>query len=1038
MKMMVAVGAGFLALGAVASPVTNTVSTALCGDVRVVSDDPRGWKFALSSQKVCEGIEEVTVKISSAEESIPPEMILSFDYNGAKVRNVWTADYSKDYPRLWPALWNPWRGSSQLACEIPLTVAIDGNNNSHLAVACSDAFNKADFGIIVKERTGDLICRFRLFNVEASPRKDYSVKFRIDTRVQYFGSAVSSASEWICKTSSLVPAPVPEDALEPLYSTWYAYLQDVKAPELEREAKLAADLGMKTMILDDGWQKLKSKTFYSATGDWNPVPSRFPDMKAHVDAVHRAGLKYMIWYSVPYVGEESKAWNTFKDKFLRIHGETPGGRVGVLDPRFPDVREYLIGLYERTIRDWGFDGVKLDFIDQFVFTRDTPKDPVESTGMAGRDIRSLPEAVDELMRTILARLRKINQDVLVEFRQHYCGPAILQYGNMIRAADAPVDPGSNRRRICDLRLTSGRTAVHSDMIVWDRDETPEGAAQSVLSALYSVIQYSMVLDGIREDHKNVIRHWISFAREHRETLLKSQFRPYHPELGYPLVEAESASERIVTVYGMAGLIKASAEKPLYIVNATDKKEVPVDMQGTGFVEYYDVFGNFVSSRNIHAGVQVLEVPLSGYAKISRVEKKSASVPWTHQNFLDDPDDFTFAIIPDRTGGDHRGGWTNALLKANYLRPEFLMSIGDMIRGSWHSKESQLNQWLELRDMLSKVDCPFYSVVGNHDVSAPPRPGKGDEIINGIKVHPWEDSLSFWNKFNGPDYYSFIYKNVLFLCLNTMDSSDGVGMSEKQCNWMRSVLEKNSDVRWTMIFMHAPLQWTRPEWIKMEDEVLSKRKYTVFAGDWHTYLHVKRMGRDYYVLSVAGGCSEMGARQYDGRPKLWGPEWGEMDHLMWVVMTKDGPRVSNICVDGVLPGDYLNVLTTKSVGPSIVLDRPASPEIIKRIEDNKKAMEKRSGEFDMWAQRFGYRIDDATPCLEKAMASGYPRLVIDEQRGPWVVTKPIKVPSNTTVIIDNHVKFIRKSGVFPEGAPIFDTTGSTNAVIRVGTKVVDRF
>jgi hypothetical protein len=66
------------------------------------------------------------------------------------------------------------------------------------------------------------------------------------------------------------------------------------------------------------------------------------------------------------------------------------------------------------------------------------------------------------------------------------------------------------------------------------------------------------------------------------------------------------------------------------------------------------------------------------------------------------------------------------------------------------------------------------------------------------------------------------------------------------------------------------------------------------------------------------------------------------------------------------------------------------------------------------------------------------LVIDEQRGPWVVTKPIKVPSNTTVIIDDHVKFIRKSGVFPEGAPIFDTTGSTNAVIRVGTKVVDRF
>ena len=93
------------------------------------------------------------------------------------------------------------------------------------------------------------------------------------------------------------------------------------------------------------------------------------------------------------------------------------------------------------------------------------------------------------MKDVRARLMKINPDVLLEFRQHYCGPAILQYGNMIRAADCPADPTANRRRICDLRLTSDTIAVHSDMLVWSGNETPEGAALPILNVLFSTIQY---------------------------------------------------------------------------------------------------------------------------------------------------------------------------------------------------------------------------------------------------------------------------------------------------------------------------------------------------------------------------------------------------------------------------------------------------------------------------------------------------------------------------------------------------------------------
>ena len=600
-----------VAFALTAAPTKYVAKTETVGDVSVHCARPGDWTVDVKSAKVCDGVEVLTLKLSAPKPVLPPQLILSFEADGAGVRHVWNSDYTKDAPRLWPDGWNHWRGSSQLASETPLTVAIDGNNTAYLTLACADAFNKIDFGIVVKERTGNLMCRFRLFSNRTMPIQSYETKFLIDARKRFFGDAIADASAWISKMSGLHPAYVPESALEPLYSTWYAFLQNVHADVLEKEAKLAAEAGMKTMILDDGWQKEKSISFYSKTGDWQPVASRFPDMKAHVEAVHRAGLKYMIWYSVPYVGEESAAWEKFKDKFIRVHGEAPG-RVGVLDPRFPDVREYLVRLYERTVGEWKFDGLKLDFIDQFVFTSDRD-DPVTTKGMGERDIRALPEAVDVLMKTILARLKAINPDVMIEFRQHYCGPAILQYGNMIRAADAPVDPAGNRRRIADLRLTSGNTAVHSDMVLWDRDETPEGAAQAILNALYSVVQYSMVLDGIREDHKAVIKHWVAFMSEHRDTLLKGAFRPHHPELGYPLIDAESGSERIATMYGLPSLVSLIPGKRNIIVNATDGRKIPVSLDCDRKVTVRDAFGRKVSASSIAAGSQIVDVPVSGYA-----------------------------------------------------------------------------------------------------------------------------------------------------------------------------------------------------------------------------------------------------------------------------------------------------------------------------------------------------------------------------------------------------------------------------------------
>ncbi|MGN0832309.1 MAG: glycoside hydrolase family 36 protein [Kiritimatiellia bacterium] len=614
-RLLVSLGAGALCCSALATAmdakakVLKTFATVRSGPGEITCDDPRGWTFDVTSG-LDAGRDVVTVRISSPVEAVPPKFGVFFRVPGAGVRNVWTCDFSRGAFKVDPQLWWGWvsKYTSQLAKDAPIAVGFGPDEVAPVAIACSETFNYLEFGLYADDRTCEIVGRCEFFVQPVAACTEYEARILLDRRGCKWYDTVRDCADWIAGVNGFRAAEVPEAAYEPLYSTWYAYLQDVHDKTLEQEARHAAAVGMKTMILDDGWQKEDSQTFYGACGDWLPAKSRFPDMKAHVAAVHRAGLKYMLWLGVPFMGKETANAPRFRNMMLS------GGDSGILDPRFPEVREYLISTYERVVGEWGFDGVKLDFIDQFQLPN---PDPALKDGYAGRDCKSLPQAVDRLMRDVLARLKAIKPDVLVEFRQHYMGPAIRQYGNMIRAADCPDDICSNRRRICDLRLTSGKTAVHSDMLVWSRDETPEGAALPILNALFGTVQYSMILDSVRPDHKAVIRNWIDFTTRHRETLLKGELRPHHPESGYSWVEAESAAERIVAVYSPSVCAACgAADKPVYAINATGTDRMLLEFASAPkAIELSDVFGRPAGTASAAAGVVRLPVPPSGVAKI---------------------------------------------------------------------------------------------------------------------------------------------------------------------------------------------------------------------------------------------------------------------------------------------------------------------------------------------------------------------------------------------------------------------------------------
>lgn len=550
--------------GKIVAPV---LSSSIVDEIVIVSDNPGEWKFSASVESDG-GKEVISIVMDAPQPCAPARFNVYFTFPQKGVFNTWTSDVSCG-THLDP-FWGGSNNSSALAFRMPLYEYFDDNDTNCLTIACSESFRRVEAALGVMEEGCDICSELRFFREAEAPMSHYETKILLDGRRVFWGKTIQDGVKWMMEEKGLHALEAPEAAFEPLYSTWYQFHQNVTDKAVAEECKLAAELGMKTVILDDGWQTEDGNRGYAFCGDWKPTPKKFPDMASHVAAVQKLGMKYMIWYSVPYVGFNSEAYAKFEGKYLY---NEHGMGCSVLDPRFPEVREHLVNLYVNALKDWNLDGFKLDFIDSFGLRGE---DPAVKENYAGRDIMNVNEAVNVLMKEVSSALKAIKPDILLEFRQQYIGPAIRQYGNMFRAADCPGNAKDNRMRIASLRLTSGMTAVHSDMIEWNLKETPENVGRAIINAIFGVIQYSAMLRDIPQEHLEVMQKWIAFADEHRETLLQSEFRPHHPELGYPVIEAESDTERIVAVYQDNVVVEAAPRgKRLYILNASGSDSIAV-------------------------------------------------------------------------------------------------------------------------------------------------------------------------------------------------------------------------------------------------------------------------------------------------------------------------------------------------------------------------------------------------------------------------------------------------------------------------------
>ena len=569
---------------------------------------PEGAGCSLRTLREREGVTEYGFSFSWTAENAAADdrFVISWDDNVGGILYKWDARclLHRDIAPHWDDVY-----TSMISRNAPVTCYFDGKGANSYCWALSECRKLMRLKNGINDQFGNLTLQFSFGTRQYTNQYAAVIVLRIDKRSISMREAVSDVASWWETRYGMAPMPVPSAAKDPLYSFWYSYHQAVDEKTVEEKCRWAKDLGFDICIIDDGWHTDNNLGSYGYCGDWQPAPSKLPDMAGHVKRVHDIGMKYILWYSVPLMGHHSVHYPHFQQMLLR---DEPGLTAGVLDPRYREVRAFLADTFRQALLKWDLDGFKLDFIDTWC---DHPDNAPFNDRM---DIPAIQDAVDVCMTEIVEELLRIRPDILLEFRQGYIGPHMKRFGNMFRVGDCAGNYLQNRSAILDLRMLMGSQAVHSDMLMLSPFETPENNALQIISTMFGVLQYSGRMEQMTPEMAEMSVFWLSFLKENRGLLLEGKLEAYEPHLLYTWAKATLGNRCAVGVYAIDKCVQPDGVDTVYLANGCSGSRILVELEGTYQVRILDCCGHEITSfLQTFGGITPLSIPSGGLAVLTR-------------------------------------------------------------------------------------------------------------------------------------------------------------------------------------------------------------------------------------------------------------------------------------------------------------------------------------------------------------------------------------------------------------------------------------
>jgi len=232
----------------------------------------------------------------------------------------------------------------------------------------------------------------------------------------------------------------------------------------------------------------------------------------------------------------------------------------------------------------------------------------------------------------------------------------------------------------------------------------------------------------------------------------------------------------------------------------------------------------------------------------------------------------FAVLGDRTGKPIPGIYEEIVQEVARMRPDFVVTVGDMIEGYTDDDAEIQQQWQDYFKLVEPLTMPVYYTPGNHDI--------------------WhERSAEIYQQYIGPPYFSFNYRDLHVIIL---DNSRDRRIALDQLSWLEDDLHQYRDMPYKIAFIHQPTWYqtvARGKPDPLHRIFVEYGVHDVFTGHYHDYFVGEYDGVRYTSIGSSGA-----------HPKK-SPS-GLTFHFAWVTVDAEGVHITPIKNNSVLPWDLV--------------------------------------------------------------------------------------------------------------------------------------
>jgi predicted phosphodiesterase len=199
----------------------------------------------------------------------------------------------------------------------------------------------------------------------------------------------------------------------------------------------------------------------------------------------------------------------------------------------------------------------------------------------------------------------------------------------------------------------------------------------------------------------------------------------------------------------------------------------------------------------------------------------------------------FAVLGDRTGGHVPGIHAEIIEEIERLKPDFVMTVGDMIEGYGADTGHYMQGWRDYNELVARLSMPVYITAGNNDIT-------------------YDVALEPFRKMVGEPYRSLTVRNVHLIILDNSRIESPSEWPSAQLDWLIGDLTQHAEARQTIVFFHKPF-WhetiARGEPDTLHSLFVKYGVDAVFSGHYHRFFSSDYDGIKYTNIGSSGAHLE---------------------------------------------------------------------------------------------------------------------------------------------------------------------------------------